>query len=96
VNVTFAPTVNGEVSDHWRLNADADQGVQNVIFVGTGAGGQDPPDAGTGSDAGTGGGPPAVADSMGGCTSAAGPVVWPLLALVGALLVFRRSRLPGR
>ncbi len=96
VNVTFAPTANGDVSDHWRLNADGDQGVQNVIFVGTGAGGQDPPDAGTGSDAGTDGGPPARADDMGGCTSAAGPVLWPLLALVGWMIVSRRTRLPGR
>jgi iron transport multicopper oxidase len=96
VNVTFAPVVNGDVSDHWRLNADGDQGVQNVIFVGTGAGGQNPPDAGSGSDAGTGGGPPAAADDMGGCTSAAGPVLWPLLVLVGWMLLPRRSRPSAR
>jgi len=96
VNVTFAPTVNGDADDHWRLNADGDQGMQNVIFHGTGAGGPDPVDAGTGSDAGTGadagGGPLAPVDDAGGCTSAAGPVLWPLLLLVGWMLLPRRSR----
>jgi uncharacterized protein (TIGR03382 family) len=99
VNVTFAPTVNGDADDHWRLNADGDQGVQNVIFHGTGAGGPDPVDAGTGTDAGTGadgggGGGPPGSDS--GCTSAGGPVLWPVLLLVGWMLLPRRSRPSAR
>jgi uncharacterized protein (TIGR03382 family) len=98
VNVTFAPTVNGDVSDHWKLNADGDQGVQNVIFAGTGAGGPDPVDAGTGADAGTGSdaGTGGGGESDSGCTSAAGPVLWPLLLLVGWMLLPRRARSSAR
>jgi len=87
--VIFAPTANGDVTDQWALNADADQGAQTVTLRGTGAGGPGGTDAGTGSDAGTGGGTPPSSD--GGCTAAAGPVLWPLLLLVGWLLRPRSS-----
>ena len=71
------------MTDQWALNADGDQGAQTVALRGTGAGGPGGTDAGTGSDAGTGGMTPT---SDGGCTAAAGPVLWPFLVVVGWLL----------
>ena len=80
VNVTFAPTSNGDQTDQWVLNADGTQGTLTVVLRGTGSGRRDRADG----DAGTGGGAPPSSD--GGCTAAAGPMLWPLLLLVGWLL----------
>ena len=90
LSVTFAPTANGDAMDHWDLNADGDQGAQTVVLRGTGAGGSGESDGGTAGDGGTGGGTPA--GSRGGCTAAAGPVLWPLLLLGGSLVWPRRRR----
>src|SRR5262249_53152783 len=93
-NVTFAPMTTGNVTDHWDLNADGDEGAQTVTLRGIGVVDAGAPDAGTASDAGTGGGAPPASD--GGCTSAAGPALMPLLLLLGGLLRHRRPRFSGR
>jgi iron transport multicopper oxidase len=93
-SVTFAPTAVGTATDHWDLNSDGTEGPQTVVFSGIGAAAIPAgTDAGISTDAGTGGGAPAA---KGGCTSAAGPVLWPLLLLVGWLLRPRRDRFSAR
>jgi iron transport multicopper oxidase len=100
-SVTFAPTITGPATDHWDLNSDGTEGPQTVTFQGIGAAPDAGSDAGvatdagtdTGTDGGTGGVPPAA---HGGCTTAAGSVLWPLMLLVGWVLRPRRHPFHAR
>ena len=91
VTVTFAPTANGDVTDQWALNADADQGAQTVTLRGTGAEARAARTLGPGATQGRGEGllraltagarPPRVpcsgrsCSSWGGCSGLAPPLV---------------------